>query len=404
MTINVVIGVMIGAVIGSFGVRLHRTAIGAFAYDVLCRSATDEALARSSRVLLVATEVDVEPPRTTSEALAELLARLASRRPAAIVLDLRLAPASAGGSAALAAAIARARCVVLPLPSTAIRGGLDDPPPPAAAVDVYGERERLSSLPDTSLTAPDLLGHVRRVGVRRLEPEVDGVVRSAILAYRHGASAVPSLAVAAVMTALGESSLRITGGRLDSFGAIANAIDDDGRLLVRWRGGAGSFRRIRAAEADDAGIALIDRKTIVLVGPTPADAPSVRTPVGPMSELEVQANVIDNLLRGDAIRRLPPAGRVTLAIVLGALAGAILSAPRRRRRFGLAGLVGGSSGAAFLLARGGVIIDVFAPACVVLAVAACVSATRGRPDAAASDPAARADRRRDRPAPPISDR
>ncbi len=150
----------------------------------------------------------------------------------------------------------------------------------------------------------------------------DGFVRRLPLAIRYGDTFIQPLSLATLRAALGDPMLRL---RLNPFGAEAAQLAsvqiplaEDGQLLINYRGPSHTFRHVPAVDVLD-GRAAPDALAgkIVLIGVTATAVADVR--VTAFSEIfpgvEIHANVIDNILRGDFIRQ----PRWLVAVDIGAI-------------------------------------------------------------------------------------
>jgi CHASE2 domain-containing sensor protein len=101
-------------------------------------------------------------------------------------------------------------------------------------------------------------------------------------------------------------------------------------FLINFRGGPGTFRRISYHRLVRDPVAARElRGATVLVGIVDPTVPDfVRTPFargGTMPGVEVLANAIETLLRGDAIHEVPVAVSVIVTVMAGLLAGAFVA-------------------------------------------------------------------------------
>ena len=233
---------------------------------------------------------------------AEMLGRLAAAKPKAIAYDvLFVDPDPAPGSdQALAEAVRKAGKVLLPLT-------FDIPGDNGAPFRVLPPVEPIRS-------AAAGLGQVN------LEFDLDGVVRRAMLAEDDGATVWPQLTEAAFHLARGMDSAIWAKG--------AARTPDKTRglwrsrpMMIPYAGPPGTFRTIAFSDllrGETPDLFLKDK--IVLVGAT-ADGLGDRysTPLSGGQEVmpgvEVQANVLDALLAGRAIRPLGPAVTAALSLL-----------------------------------------------------------------------------------------
>ncbi|MFA7465258.1 MAG: adenylate/guanylate cyclase domain-containing protein [Syntrophales bacterium] len=141
-------------------------------------------------------------------------------------------------------------------------------------------------------------------------PDADGVLRWAPLVVRMGEDFYPSLSLSLLLPYLDWPALSLELGQAGvdkvRIGDTEIPTDESGRLLINYRGPAGTFPRYSAADIISGRTdpeLLKDR--IVLIGATAAGIYDLR--VTPYSAVypgvEVHANVIDNILKQDFIRR-----------------------------------------------------------------------------------------------------
>lgn len=360
-------GLLLGAVAGVAAALLAGTELlgkGEYlAYDHLSALFADPALAASSRVKIVL--MDAEDLRSLGRESSggagfqrlprrlwgEFVEFLSRRRPRAVVLDLLLTDPSRHGEQDdldLADRLAAARRVILP-------AGVGRPPvlaagrsqiPPGSQVPVYGRFDRLPRADSLLLPVSPLLESVRRIGVAAIRPDGD-VVRRVPVAFKVGQEFMPSLPIAAAMTAFGESSLNIVhaGRTLQGFAGIDLPLDGHGNLLLNFRGPRGSFRtisvkRLREAMLDPRRsrrfLKRIKKRDILVLGVNlPGNRDEHATPTDPaMPGPEVLATAIDNIVRGDARRPARPVLLRLLPVLFGCAAG-LLFARRRRLRAAL---------------------------------------------------------------------
>ncbi|MCB9475439.1 MAG: adenylate/guanylate cyclase domain-containing protein [Deltaproteobacteria bacterium] len=272
--------------------------------------------------------------------LARLIEALNAGEPRAIVLDIAFyAPQDptylADGSkvdedAALARAFARAKTLVsgyfLLFDSSGVarQGGIT--PEEAARrlepsrmqsvmEDADGRgRQMLLQAATAEVNIEALTDAAPLSGYFNVVPDEDGVVRRQPLVVRLGDGIFESLE----MTAVAAVSPNVAGGptlALDADGARSLSLgrrielDERGRLAINYRGPAGTFPHLSAAGVLDGSLdAAKWRDKLVLVGATaPAIGDTVSTPFQRQAYpgVEVHANVIDNLLRGDGLVRAP---------------------------------------------------------------------------------------------------
>ena len=227
---------------------------------------------------------------------AQFIERLAHDRPAVIGLDILFPEPSSRGpqdDEAFARALGTAGNVVL-----------------AAARSVtqqsFIEREDLNRPVDV------LLDRAAGVGIVNLIHDQDAFVRRAPLALAHGSTTVPTFAAALHR---GAASSGIPGASLPGAGQIQ----------INYAGGPRTFVTVPYYQVVRQELAPgMFRGKIVLVGATsPAlhDVfPTPFAPHGDMPGVEIHANVLETLLRGIPITRVPRWAVVATVVVAGFLA------------------------------------------------------------------------------------
>ncbi len=164
-------------------------------------------------------------------------------------------------------------------------------------------------------------------GFLNARPDEDGVIRRMPLLIEYGHRIYPSLALAAFLRHIDIKepvvvSFMESNGL--SIGRLKVPLDESGRIIVKYPGRAGLFRRASAIDVID-GRAPKDffKDKLVIFGPSaPGLADLKTTPLDPVFPgVEVHASVVDNLLRGDFLRRPPsaPVLEAMLTLVVGLL-------------------------------------------------------------------------------------
>jgi len=164
---------------------------------------------------------------------------------------------------------------------------------------------------------PELAAAAAGLGHVDLTPDPDGVVRRLPLFMGAGAETWPHM-TARMRTA--------TGGALPSSQAAPHATTTPwltplNSTLIRYRGPPGSVRTVSFVDLINGEVpAAFLKDKQVLIGMT-ADGLGDRfaTPVSPHGELrpgvEIQAALLDTLIRGDALRAVPPALLALLSLI-----------------------------------------------------------------------------------------
>jgi adenylate cyclase len=165
-------------------------------------------------------------------------------------------------------------------------------------------------------------------------PDIDGVVRRTPLVLRHDGRYFPAFDIQVARTFLGEPALSLDladyGIAGVSIGERQIPLDEDGRLLVRYRGPERTFSAVSIADilGGKADAALL-RDRVVLIGNTAQGIGDIRvTPYGrAFPGVEVRANIIEGLLEGDILNRpdwmklVDVAGMIVIGLVMVGLLG-----------------------------------------------------------------------------------
>jgi adenylate cyclase len=220
---------------------------------------------------------------------------------------------------------------------------------------------------------PVLNSAARGIGYVDIDADTDGVFRSEIAVVRFGKRYCVPLYLALSATYLKSAPLRLVvssdGVRQVTLGDEEIPVDEIGRMMIDFRGPPGTFSAYPISDliAHRVPPAALAGK-IVLVGLT-AHALGDRevTPTGgDFPGVEIHANAIDNVLRGDFVRRSRMEGTaeedaVAVVLVLAiSLAAAYLS-PLWSAATALWVIVGFSAYAQYRLIDDGVLIDVVLP-------------------------------------------
>ena len=218
-----------------------------------------------------------------------------------------------------------------------------------------------------------LNGAARGIGYVDYEDDSDGVSRTEIAVIRFGKRYCVPLYLALSAAYLKNPPLRLIigadGVRQVTLGDEEIPVDEIGRMLIDFRGPPGTFPAYSIADliAHHVPPAAIAGK-IVLVGLT-AHALGDRkvTPVsGDFPGVEIHANAIDNVLRGDFVRRSRVEGTaeeeaVALVLVLAISVAAAYLSPLWSAASALWVILGFSAYAQYRLVYDGVLIDMVLP-------------------------------------------
>jgi adenylate cyclase len=177
---------------------------------------------------------------------------------------------------------------------------------------------------EVELNLGEITDAARGGGYFNIIPDVDGTVRRHPLAILFESDIYMPLPVAALRQYLGKSPPILTMSRLGVAGIRLGKqpvpVDSLGRLLINYLGPSGLFPNYSAAQILDGKLAagaLQDK--IVLVGATAVGIYDLRvTPFsGIVPGVEIQATVIDNILRGNFLKTPTFPQFQSLLVVLG---------------------------------------------------------------------------------------
>ncbi|MCE5237878.1 CHASE2 domain-containing protein [bacterium] len=286
-----------------------------------------------------ASEGNLKPMPWPAETWRRALSNLLSAGPRAVGLDVpdvRKAVDCNGPGARQLAAVISGRPVVL---AFAVQDGTGDvvTAPPGLARHSCGTdglpepptgRKCLQLPPDEVLTA------AAGVGAINVYPDLDGVARAVPLLVGYDGRSYPSLVLEMARLAQG---LPRGQARLQrpwvSLGQARYKVLPSAEMVVNFAGGYMQYQPVPFHMLLKMSPADLQRSfggKLVLIGPTDGSlAPYLRTPVAPrLPGVELQANALGNLLRGDYFRPLP--GWLSLVALLAAcLLTALLVAERR---------------------------------------------------------------------------
>jgi adenylate cyclase len=183
------------------------------------------------------------------------------------------------------------------------------------------------------LNLPELAAAAAGSGYFNMVPDIDGTVRWLPQAIVYGPDFFTPLSLATAQYYKGRPPLGLTlshlGVEVVRLGNLQIPVDRLGRLLIDYYGPAGSFPHYSAAAVWDGQLpaeALKDK--IVLLGATAVGVYDLRvTPFsGVCPGIEIQATIIDNILRGQFLRtpRTPQLPIMLIVLALGLLLGVVL--------------------------------------------------------------------------------
>jgi len=190
----------------------------------------------------------------------------------------------------------------------------DGPPPRVSTYNLVqnshsglGEKR----VPDASrarANLPNLTAAARDVGYFNFFPEADGSYRRAPLAIRFRGQVALPLSLAMFRVARPNETLGIRfadfGVETVRVGSVFVPVDEDGQLLINYRGPGKTFPHFSAVDAlEDRIPAGTFRGKLVLVGVTASAMADLRvTPFdGLFPGVEIHANILDNILRNDFV-------------------------------------------------------------------------------------------------------
>ena len=191
---------------------------------------------------------------------------------------------------------------------------------------------RRASFPIEALaTGYALLGNVH------LDPDPDGVYRRAQTLQLFDNRAVPALGLALYLAATPSVSARVKPGEL-IIDDRRLPIDDAGRVILRFRGPAGTYATYSAAAVLQSEIqlrqgappnldpALLKDKYVLFGFSAPGLYDLRSAPVGGIYPgVEIHATLLDNFLSQDFFQPLPKGVTVTLVLLLTLLCGVVIS-------------------------------------------------------------------------------
>lgn len=231
------------------------------------------------------------------ETLAAMLGAVALGHPRAVVFQFLVASkGSPAADAALRAAVASAP-VFLP-------EALDDPGRGIAAHLIKPISPIASAAAGVGLSDPT--------------PDLDGIVRRAVLYASYDGRDLPDVAVLAA----GQAGPRLRGAAAPPRSPTPeNTVAKHGEVLIPFAGPPGHFDQVSAGDVLH-GLVQPGRfkDKYVLIGPTaPGLLDNYPTPVSGadgMSSVEIEANTLDAVLHHHLVRALPPTATVVLSLIL----------------------------------------------------------------------------------------
>jgi adenylate cyclase len=191
--------------------------------------------------------------------------------------------------------------------------------PDAQAVEqaLFAAGDVVTNIPILGKAAPN-------PGFINVGADMDGILRRAPLIMLWNEQIYPSLALAAVLQAVGADTavLRLTSGGTETLRVADRTIplDGRGRMLLHYRGGRQTFPTHSVRDVLQDRLTSDDLKDkIVFIGTSAAGLMDIRsTPLDPFFPgVEAQATVADTIIAGDFLSRPDWAPGLELILVLG---------------------------------------------------------------------------------------
>ena len=236
----------------------------------------------------------------------------------------------------------------------------------------FGQRQVFRPLKAGAVTTPlpSFMEGAASIGHVNIMPDPDGTVRWETLAVDYKEEYYPSfpLQVAREYLGIPQDKMKLVFGLNVNLGDVEIPINEEGKLLIDYAGGVGTFKSYSAADVIEGDLpegALKDK--IALIGATAVGIYDLRvTPFSPVFPgVEKHANVISNILQKRFLRRPNWMALIDLASILILGVGLALLTAQVRPVTGAALIIVGV-GSYFLLshllfARGGIWLRVLYP-------------------------------------------
>lgn len=152
---------------------------------------------------------------------------------------------------------------------------------------------------------PPLQSSAKNISHINMSPDEDGVVRRTPLMIQADKVAYPSLGLIGASEALGSNKID-TGDYVISLGSRNIPVDTEGKMLINYSGPEGIYKRYSFSDVLRGRVSKDElRGKILLIGATAIGIYDLR--VTPFSNntpgVEVNANIIDTIIRGNFIKR-----------------------------------------------------------------------------------------------------
>ncbi len=152
---------------------------------------------------------------------------------------------------------------------------------------------------------PVLAGSAKNIAHINVLPDEDGVIRWTRLVIPYEGKLYPSLALTAAMEAMGVDEIEVRDYGV-VLGSKAIPTDMDAGILINYRGPPGTYERFSFSDVVKGRVSPGQlRDKVIFVGATAIGIYDMRvTPFSNNSSgVEINANVADNILRGDFMQR-----------------------------------------------------------------------------------------------------
>lgn len=171
-----------------------------------------------------------------------------------------------------------------------------------AAAFEFSEDGSVASMMDN---IPVLAGSAKNIAHINVLPDEDGVIRRTRLVIPYKGKLYPSLALTAAMEAMGVDEIEVRDYGV-VLGSKAIPADMDAGILINYRGPPGTYERFSFSDVVKGRVSPGQlRGKVIFVGATAIGIYDMRvTPFSNNSSgVEINANVADNILKGDFMQR-----------------------------------------------------------------------------------------------------